>query len=100
MQTLKKQTQSEEGRAKRQLLFFRDDAFWRGVASVFDIFGQGNRLLVYDDPWETDYEALRGDWEMIGQDMRQAIEVFKVEYAEELPAEPRLFDPDNNSPES
>lgn len=100
MQTLKNQTQSEEGGTKRQLFFFRDDAFWRGVASVLDIFGQGNRLLIYDDPWEADYEALRGDWEMIGQDMRQAIEVFKVEYAEELPTEPRLFDPDKNSAES
>ena len=43
-------------------------AFWKGFCSVFDIFGtlhETSELSYIKD----DAEALRNDWEVIGQDM-------------------------------
>ncbi len=74
--------------------FYRDDAFWRGLASTYDFYGGFGVAHHERDPWRADYEALRGDWEAVGGDMRRAMRRFEIEYAEELAGQGRLFDPD------
>ncbi len=89
-ETLKKRSERSE------LRFFKQDAFWRGFASAFDLFGRGNRLLHHGhNPQQADYEALRGDWEAIGRDMEVVLYRFEQRHAKELrPAgQPQLFDP-------
>ncbi len=74
--------------------FYRDDAFWRGFAGVFDFYGDFSLFHYERDPWRADYEALRSDWEAVGGDMRRAMRRFEIEHAEELAGQGRLFDPD------
>ncbi len=74
--------------------FYRDEAFWRGFANAYGLFGTRNRLFHERDPWRADYEALRGDWEAVGGDMRRAMRRFEIDHAEELAGQRRLFDPD------
>jgi hypothetical protein len=74
--------------------FYRDEAFWRGFASLYGLFGTDDRLLYTRNPHEADYWALRGDWEAVGNDMRRAMRRFEIDHAEELAGQRRLFDPD------
>ncbi len=53
---------------------FAEPTFLRGLAKVLDL---GNTLDYYNDsdsPTQADVDALREDWEIIGQDMRDALE--------------------------
>lgn len=80
--------------------FYRSDAFWRGFASVFDLFGRNNRLLYYGrDPQQADYEALRGDWEAVGADLRRVMVRFELQNHKVLveARQQRLFDPDEKA---
>jgi len=85
----------KKGNHSRSILFF-DENFLGGIASVFDLFGRGNRLLFYDDPWQADWEALHGDWQMVGQDMWSAMQTFEVDHKADLIKQERLFDPDDD----
>jgi len=92
MGTLKKR---EDG-VNERVPFYRDDAFWRGLSSIFDSWKTFEPLYYRRDPRQADYEALRGDWEAVGRDMHKALGYFESEYAEELKRaeQQRLFDPD------
>lgn len=76
--------------------FLKDEAFWRGVASVFNVTGTFTPKYYGRDPNRADYEALSSDWEAIGQDMEHAIRRFEIEHAKDLrnAGQKRLFDPD------
>lgn len=80
---------------KRHRFFFQDDAFWRGFASMFNVWGNCSPLYHGRDPEQADYEALRSDWEAIGRDMETVLRRFEQEHAEELrqARQQRLFDP-------
>lgn len=58
-------------------------AFFKGMGSILDIFGTSHDPITkkYSHPgtFEDDAEALRQDWEMIGQDMYQVIDQHKKE---------------------
>ncbi len=75
--------------------FYKDEAFWRGVASVFNMTGYFTPKYYGRDPEQADYEALCSDWEAVGQDMERSIRSFERAYSEELrrAGQPRLFDP-------
>lgn len=62
-------------------------AFLKGVASI-NLFGELNYRNPYagKDPLEADREAIRSDWEAVGEDLRQVMEQFEREHAEELAA--------------
>lgn len=81
---------------KGHLPFYRDEAFWSGFASAFELFGRGNRLAKQGDPWKADYEALKMDHEAIGADFRKSLLWFDDKYADQLKKvdQQRLFDPD------
>lgn len=49
-------------------------AFWRGFLSCFDLFGTIRDPRIDEILNRTDAEALAHDWQMVGQDMRRAIE--------------------------
>jgi hypothetical protein len=54
--------------------------FWKGVASIFDIYPSTPvRRLSQQKPEEADYEAIKSDWEAVGQDMRNAMGDFDHE---------------------
>ena len=48
--------------------------FAQGVGSLFDVFGTLNQYNNAESPEEADYEALRSDWQAIGDDLRQAMQ--------------------------
>lgn len=76
--------------------FYKDDAFWRGIASVFNITGYFTPKYYGRDPEQADYEALQSDWEAVGQDMERAMHRYEdlhLEYWKEA-RQARLFDPD------
>ena len=59
-----------------QFFTFKIPSFWKGYASAFDISGQS--LLTIPDlstGFQRDAEALRGDWQRIGNDMRKAMNI-------------------------
>ena len=59
-----------------QFINFKLPSFWKGYASAFDISGQS--LLAIPDlstGFQRDAEALRGDWQRIGNDMRKAMNI-------------------------
>jgi hypothetical protein len=48
--------------------------FLKGFASAFDISGQSFILMPdLDSGFQKDYEALKGDWEAVGNDLRHAM---------------------------
>jgi hypothetical protein len=52
-------------------------AFFMGFAAAFDISG-GVVLKECSDPasgWKRDGEAIRGDWQRVGNDMRRAMNI-------------------------
>ena len=91
-ETLNKQSKQNE-RPKR---FFEHDAFWRGVASAFNIHGYFAPKYYGRNPWQADREALQSDWEAMSKDMRVVMRCFEQEHAKELQqaGQARLFDPD------
>lgn len=93
-ETLSKRSKENE-RLKRSL---KQDAFWRGVASAFNVWGNFYPLYHGRDPQRADYEALYSDWSMIGRDMERAIRRFEKEHAEKLHevCQGRLFNPDED----
>jgi hypothetical protein len=48
-------------------------AFLKGFASAFDITG-GVKTPDLDSGFQTDYEALKGDWQRVGGDLRRAMD--------------------------
>ncbi len=91
---------SEKGKAReaKRPSFYKEDAFWRGMASVFNIPGYFTPRFYGRDPQQVDYEALRSDWEAISRDLERAIEHFETAHTEEIQKaqQQRLFDPDNS----
>lgn len=83
---------------RRKWPFYKRDAFWRGVASAFNMRGDFRPLYYGRDPRQADYEALYSDWLMTGWDMERAIRRFEKEHAKELheASQGRLFDPDKD----
>lgn len=91
-ETLNKQSKQNE----RLTWFFKQDAFWRGVASAFNIHGYFAPKYYGRNPRQADHEALQSDWEAISKDMRAVMRRFEQEHAKELQqaGQARLFDPD------
>ena len=55
---------------------FKLPSFWKGFASIFDISGQ--TLIEIPDlntGFQRDVQALRGDWQRIGNDIRKAMDM-------------------------
>lgn len=96
MEASKRTSKHEKSDRNRSRFFFQEDAFWRGVASAFNVWGNFSPRYHGRDPQQADYEALRGDWEAIGRDMEVVLRRFEQEHAEELGqarSQQRLFDP-------
>jgi hypothetical protein len=55
--------------------FVTRPSFWEGVARIFDFTGSLNTSA-----WPTDEEALRSDWEAVGNDMRAAVAAYEQEH--------------------
>lgn len=47
--------------------------FWTGFSSVLDIFGTKKKFNTSKSGAEADYKAIRNDWEMIGQDIKNSL---------------------------
>jgi hypothetical protein len=55
-------------------------ALWDGFASVFDISGQSFITIPdFDSGFQKDCEAIKGDWENIGNDFRRAMDIIAHE---------------------
>ena len=53
-------------------------SFVRGFTRGLDIIGAKKEWPDIDDAARRDYEALRGDWVNIGEDIKEAIAAYRV----------------------
>ena len=51
-------------------------SFMSGLAKVFDIYGDCNKVTYSKSPGEADRRALQLDWEVIGLDIQKGIDDF------------------------
>lgn len=58
---------------KRTDFLFPKRSFWKGFSSVLNIFGNQNKFNSSKSGQEADYNALKSDWEMIGQDIQNTM---------------------------
>jgi hypothetical protein len=58
---------------------FAEPSFVGGAARVLDLGGTFDRYNISPTPADADHRALVGDWNMVGQDLREAIEKVKEE---------------------
>jgi len=60
-------------------LYFKLPTFLKGFASAFDITGQTLLDLPdFNTGFQRDAEALRGDWQRVGNDLRAAMGSFRA----------------------
>lgn len=57
----------------RTYLMFPKRSFWTGFSSVFSIFGESSKFNYSKSGAVSDFNALKSDWEMIGQDIRKVM---------------------------
>lgn len=60
-------------RPRTDFLFARS-SFLSGVARVLDMFGTFDRYNVSRTPEEADARAIASDWQIVGYDMRAAVQ--------------------------
>lgn len=81
----------------------RDAAFQgfrEGFSSAFefDLFGDSEFVFLWSAPFNDDMEALRDDWQVVTEDLRDAFRQSTQDILRQLRAEaheqPALFDPD------
>ena len=56
---------------------FADESFLTGIASSLDIAGSSTRFNTSQNAEDADSKAIRNDWEMIGNDIKNAIDSFE-----------------------
>jgi hypothetical protein len=56
-------------------------SFWRGTARVMDLFGTLTRYNTFASAKDADTTAMKRDWEIVGQDIKDAVK----EYESTLP---------------
>lgn len=56
-------------------------AFAEGFARVFDLFAARRRWPDMSNPEKKDYEALKGDWKIVGEEISKAIGGYAKEIA-------------------
>lgn len=70
--------------------------FWSGMSSVVNPFGRYRwKLYRHESPRVADLKALHGDWDVIGRDLRRAMEKFQAEHHISWPVQEQLFDPES-----
>ena len=51
-------------------MFLASSLFWKGYSRVFDLFASQRNLPDYSRGMHKDFEALKGDWVKVGDDLR------------------------------
>lgn len=54
--------------------------FTKGMARVLDLGSTINRYIYNDDSEEIDSKAMRSDWEMVGEDIKLAINNYQRDF--------------------
>jgi hypothetical protein len=67
----------------RYFLFERP-SFWSGMARVLDLGGTLNEYNYSVSPRDADYYAIRSDWNVVGNDISEAMNKFENELAENV----------------
>jgi hypothetical protein len=65
----------------RYFLFARP-SFWSGMARVVDLGGTLNEYNYSISPRRADYYAIRSDWNVVGDDISEAVNKLEIELAE------------------
>ncbi len=55
----------------------RQPNFFKGFSRVFDLFGKLDNYNYSETEEKADFNALRKDWEMIGEDLLNAIKKYE-----------------------
>jgi hypothetical protein len=74
---------------KRVLVRYSRRGVLEGMARVFDLGATLNRRRRVRSGAEADATAIRSDWISVGQDIRNAIGIYKLETKERSPANPK-----------
>lgn len=54
-------------------------SFWSGAASIFDLSGASRNIKIKSHDRQSDAELIAQDWQLVGDDIRKAIDSFVVE---------------------
>ncbi|APA00939.1 hypothetical protein BIW12_09210 [Flavobacterium commune] len=63
---------------------FDKTGFWKGVGSIFSLYGDYYEFNSSRTAEEADQKALQSDWENVGEDLRTAERQFKEKHSKEL----------------
>lgn len=55
---------------------YRNPSFLKGAARVFDLYGNLDRYMTHSTEQEADENALKNDWEAVGQDLLTSIQKY------------------------
>lgn len=66
---------------KRASNLFVQPSFWRGSARVMDLFGTLTKYNTTSTAQEADTRATQKDWEVVGQDLKDAISDYESKLA-------------------
>lgn len=72
-----------ESRYLRKSRITQRNSFVHGIALSFNIFGSSSKILSKITQ-VSDIEALRDDWNTVGNDIREAISQFEEKYEKEF----------------
>ena len=64
-------------RSHRRFFYYARPGFFEGLARIMDFGNTLDHYPRFRSAWEADTFALRSDWIMVGQDIRDAIGDFK-----------------------
>jgi hypothetical protein len=59
-------------------LLYARPSFIEGIARIVDLGGTLNEYNRSPTPDEADFDALEADWRMLGQDLEQALAIYKA----------------------
>lgn len=67
---------------RRTDFLFPKRSFLSGFSSILSIFGEEKKFNTSKSGKEADFKALKSDWEMIGQDLRDSMSKIILEDCE------------------
>lgn len=77
-----KENYSVDYKKKTDLLFVKR-SFWTGFSSILDISASDKKFNKSKTALQADCNALYSDWEMVGEDIYEALDNIKLEKSEQ-----------------
>ncbi|MFY8187921.1 MAG: hypothetical protein ACOVLC_08180 [Flavobacterium sp.] len=63
---------------------FNRTSFWKGIGSIFSLYGNYYEFNASKTYLEADRKALKSDWQNVGKDIKIAQKKFELDFSDEL----------------